>query len=327
MRAVFYERQGAPHEVLQVGDLPTPVPAAGEVRVRVHASGVNPSDTYGRSGRFGGMAFPRVVPHQDGAGVIDAVGPGVPPDRVGERVWVFEATWNRASGTAAEYTVVPAARAVNLPDSMTFSAGACVGVPVLTAHRAVFVGGPVTGKTVLVTGGAGSVGRYAVQWAKWGGARTVLATVSSDDKARLARDAGADHTIDYKREDVAERVKQLVGRVEHIAEVDFGGNLATILAILAPGGSLGGYASRGNQEPSVPFRALMNLNANVHAILVYSMPEEAKQQAMADLARAAGQLKHNIAATYALEQTAEAHAAVEAGALVGHAVVEVVREA
>jgi NADPH:quinone reductase len=327
MRAVFYERQGPPHEVLQVGELPTPEPGEGEVRVKVHASGVNPSDTYGRSGRFGGMAFSRVIPHQDGSGVIEAVGPGVPQARVGERVWVFEATWNRTSGTAAEYSVVPANRAVNMPDGMSFPEGACVGVPVLTAHRAVFVGEPVSGKTVLVTGGAGSVGRYAVQWAKWGGAKTVLATVSSDEKARLAREAGADHTIDYKREDVAERVKALVGKVDHIVEVDFGGNLATTLAVLAPNGSLGGYASRGNQEPNVPFRALMGLNASVHAIIVYSMPEAAKQQAIDDLARAASQLRHNIAATFALEQTADAHAAVEAGSLVGHAVVEVIKAA
>ena len=322
MKAVYYERQGSPAEVLQVGELPTPEPGAGEVRVRVHASGVNPSDTYGRSGRFGGMSFARVIPHRDGAGVIDAVGEGVPRERVGERVWVFEATWNRPGGTAAEYTVVPARRAVRLPDSMSFPEGACVGVPILTAHRAVFVAGPVTGKTVLVTGGAGSVGRYAVQWARWGGAQTVLATVSSDQKASLARAAGADHAIDYKQEDVAERVKALIGKVDHIAEVDFGGNLATTLAILAPNGSLAGYASRGNQEPGVPFRALMSLNATVHAILVYSMPEQAKQQAIDDLARAAGSLRHNIAATYSLEQTAEAHAAVEAGSLVGHAVVE-----
>jgi NADPH2:quinone reductase len=242
---------------------------------------------------------------------------------VGERVWVFEATWNRPSGTAAEYTVVPNTRAVRLPDSMSFLQGACVGVPVLTAHRAVFVGGPVRGKTVLVTGGAGSVGRYAIQWAKWGGARTVLATVSSDEKANSARSAGADHTIDYKREDVAERVTALVrGKIDHIAEVDFGGNLATTLAILKLNGSVAGYASRGNQEPTVPFRALMSLNASVYAILVYSMPEAAKQAAIDDLARAAGSLSHTIAATFPLEKTAEAHAAVEAGSLIGHAVVD-----
>jgi NADPH2:quinone reductase len=268
-----------------------------------------------------------VIPHQDGAGVVEAVGPGVPEQRVGERVWIFEATWNRAGGTAAEYTVVPANRAVRLPDCMTFKEGACVGVPVLTAHRAVFAAGPVTGKTVLVTGGAGSVGRYAVQWARWGGAQTVLASVSSDQKAQLAREAGADHVINYRQEDVAERIKQIVGKVDHIAEVDFGGNLATTLAVLSPSGSVAAYASRGNQEPSVPFRALMSLNASVHAILVYSMPEQAKQAAIEDLARAAEQLRHNIAATYALEQTADAHAAVEAGSLIGHGVVELVEEA
>jgi NADPH:quinone reductase len=327
MRAVFYERQGPAHEVLRVGEVPLPEPGQGEVRVKVHASGVNPSDTYGRSGRFGGMSFPRVIPHQDGAGVIEAVGPGVAAERVGDRVWVFEATWNRAGGTAAEYSVIPQERAVSLPQGMSFTEGACVGVPVLTAHRAVFAAGPISGKTVLVTGGAGSVGRYAVQWAKWGGAQSVLATVSSDQKARLAEEAGADQVINYRQEDVAERIKQTVGKVDHIAEVDFGGNLPTSLAVLKPNGSLAGYASRGNQEPAVPFRSLMSLNATVHAILVYSMPEQAKQAAIEDLARAAGQLRHNVAATYSLEQTADAHAAVEAGSLVGHAIVELVQEA
>src|ERR687885_1560490 len=158
MRAAWYERQGPADEVLQVGERERPEPGPGEVRVRIHASGVNPSDTYARSGRQGPMAFPWVIPHQDGAGTIDAVAEDVPNSRVGERVWVFEATWNRPGGTAAEYTVVPATRAVKLPDSMSFKEGACVGVPVLTAHRAVFAAGPVNGKTVLVTGGAGSVG-------------------------------------------------------------------------------------------------------------------------------------------------------------------------
>jgi NADPH:quinone reductase len=321
MRAIWYDRQGTPAEVLQLGDLPTPEPGPGEVRVRVRASGVNPSDTYGRSGRTGPMRFSRVVPHQDGAGVVDSVGPEVAAERVGERVWVFEATWNRSGGTAAEYAVVPAARAVRLPESMSFVEGACVGVPVLTAHRAVFAGGPVRGKTVLVTGGAGSVGRYAVQWARWGGAAVVLATVSSDQKAELARSAGADHVLDYTREDVAKRVESLVGKVDHIAEVDVGGNLPTTLAILAQGGCVAGYASRGNPEPCLPYRAFMSLNATLYGILVYAMPESAKQSAIDDLARAAASLTHTIARTYPLEATAEAHQAVEAGVLLGHAVV------
>lgn len=322
MRAIWYDRQGPPADVLQLGDLPTPEPGPAEVRVRVHASGVNPSDTYGRSGRTGPMPFPRVIPHQDGAGVIDAVGAGVPDERVGERVWVFEATWNRWSGTAAESSVVPANRAVRLPEPMSFAEGACVGVPVLTAHRAVFAGGPVSGKSVLVTGGAGSVGRYAVQWARWGGAQVVLATVSSEQKADLARSAGADHVIDYRREDVAQRVRDLVGKVDHIAEVDVGGNLPVTLAILAQHGSLAGYASRGNPEPQLAYRAFMSLNATLYGVLVYSMPEAAKHAAIDDLARAADRLTHNIAARYPLERTAEAHEAVESGSLLGHAVID-----
>src|SRR5450631_1040900 len=170
MQAVWYERQGLAQEVLQVGTLERPEPGPGEVRVRIHASGVNPSDTYGRSGRMAPMPFPRVIPHQDGAGVIEAVGRDVPSTRVGERVWVYEATWNRAGGTAAEFTVVPAQRAVRLPDGIDFDAGACLGIPAMTAHRAVFADGPVDGQVVLVTGGAGAVGTAAVQFAKWGGA-------------------------------------------------------------------------------------------------------------------------------------------------------------
>src|SRR5579859_5412295 len=182
MRAAWYERQGAPDDVLHVGALDVPEPAAGEVRVRVHASGVNPSDTYGRSGRQAPMPFSRVIPHQDGSGVIDAVGAGVPADRLGEHVWVYEATWNRPGGTAAEYTVVPARRAIRLPGGIDFDLGACLGIPAMTAHRAVFADGPVTGQTLLVTGGAGAVGSAAIQFARWGGAR-VVATVSSDAKA------------------------------------------------------------------------------------------------------------------------------------------------
>src|ERR1700716_3476848 len=190
MRAAWYERQGAPEEGVHVGLIEKPTPPAGGVLVRVRASGVNPSDTYGRSGRTAPMAFPRVIPHQDGAGIIEAVGAEVPTQRVGERVWVYEATWNRSGGTAAEYTVVPAQRAVRLPDNTDFDAGACLGIPALTAHRAVFADGPVDGQTILVTGGAGAVGSAAIQFARWGGA-AVIATVSSDEKARVARGQGA----------------------------------------------------------------------------------------------------------------------------------------
>jgi NADPH:quinone reductase len=323
MRAAWYERQGEPEDVLRVGTLDRPAPAAGEVLVRVHSSGVNPSDTYGRRGGSAPMSFPRVIPHQDGAGVVEAVGEGVPATRIGERVWVYEATFNRPGGTAAEYTTVPAQRAVRLPDSVDFDAGACLGIPSLTAHRAVFADGPINGQTILVTGGAGAVGSAAVQLAKWGGA-TVIATVSSDAKAAVARDSGADQTVNYRSQDVVDEVRRLTGGagVERIVEVDFGGNLPTSLALIEPHGVIASYATRGNPEPKVPFRALMQKNVVVRAILVYTMPEVAKAAGMADVTRALeqGALRPVISARLALDRIAEAHSAVEQGAFIGNVV-------
>lgn len=325
MQAVWYERQGAPEEVLKAGTLERPVPGPGEVRVRIQASGVNPSDTYGRSGRQAPMAFPRVIPHQDGAGIIDSVGPGVPAARVGERVWVYEATWNRAGGTAAEFTVVPAQRAVRLPDGIDLDAGACLGIPAMTAHRAVFANGPVTGQIVMVTGGAGAVGTAAVQFAKWGGA-TVLATVSSDAKAAAARDAGADHIINYKSDDVVAAVKDLTrdAGVDRIVEVDFGGNLPVSLQIIKPYGTLASYATRGDPEPKVPFRALMVKNVTVLGVLVYTMPESAKAAAMAEITRALeeGALRPLVGARLPLARAADAHTAVERGTIIGNVVLQ-----
>jgi NADPH2:quinone reductase len=309
--------------VLQVGSIERPEPGRGEVRVKVHASGVNPSDTYGRAGSQAPMAFPRVVPHQDGAGVIDAVGSGVSESRVGERVWIYEATWNRPHGSGAEFTVVPAERAVRLPEGIGFDAGACLGIPALTAHRAVFADGPVTGQVVLVTGGAGAVGSTAVQLAKWGGA-TVIATVSSDEKAREAREAGADHIVNYRTQDVVAEIKHLtqgVG-VDRIVEVDFGGNLPVSLQIIKLHGVIAGYATRGNAEPKVPFRALMQKNAVVRPIRVYTMPESAKAAGAADVTRALseGALKPRIGARMPLEKVADAHVAVEHGDVIGNVV-------
>jgi NADPH2:quinone reductase len=326
MRAAWYERQGAPEDVLQIGLIERPTPAAGEVLVKVHASGVNPSDTYGRSGRTAPMAFPRVIPHQDGAGIIEAVGADVPTQRVGQRVWVYEATWNRPGGTAAEYTVVPAQRAVKLPDNTDFDAGACLGIPALTAHRAVFADGPVDGQTILVTGGAGAVGSAAIQFAKWGGAKVVIATVSSDEKAKVARKSGADHTINYKTQDVVAEINHLThdSGVDRVVDVDFGGNLPVTLQIVKLHATIASYASRGDQEPTVPFRALMTKNINIHPILVYTMPESAKAAGQADVTRALEEqaLRPVIGARLPLERIAEAHTAVERGSIIGNVVLQ-----
>jgi NADPH2:quinone reductase len=209
MYAAWYEQQGVAGEVIQYGELPIPNPGANEVRVKVHASGVNPSDTKARSGWGGGsLQFKRVIPHEDGAGIIESVGEGVSSSRIGERVWIYEAQWGRPFGTAAEFVVVPSDRAIHLPDNTDFASGACLGVPAMTAHRCVFADGSVEGQTILVTGGAGAVGYYALQLAKWGGA-TVITTVSRPEQEQLVRAAGADYIINYKHEDVVQRIKEI----------------------------------------------------------------------------------------------------------------------
>jgi NADPH2:quinone reductase len=326
MRAAWYERQGAAADVLQLGERERPKPGQGEVRVRMHASGINPSDTYGRAGTQAPMAFPWVIPHQDGAGVVEAVGADVPSERIGERVWVYEATFNRQGGTAAEYCVVPAARAIRLPDGIDFEIGACLGIPAMTAHRAVFADGPVDGQTVLVTGGAGAVGSTAIQLAVWGGA-TVLATVSTEEKASAARASGAAHVVNDREQDVAAEVLRLSGGagVDRVVEVDLGGNLATTIQVLKPNGTIASYASRGDQTPTVPFRQLMVKNLAVHAILVYTMAEAAKTAAARDITRAleAGALRPMITSRLPLDRIVEAHQQVERVSGIGNTVLQI----
>lgn len=328
MRAAWYEKNGPAAEVLRVGEMPVPEPGPGEVRVRVVASGLNPTDVKSRAGSRP-MGFPRVVPHQDGAGVIDAVGPGVPAARVGERVWMFIVQFQRPWGTAAEFTVVPAKLAVTLPRATGFAEGACLGIPAVTAHRCLFADGPVAGQTVLVTGGAGAVGHYAVQLAKWGGAR-VIATVSSPAKAARAAAAGADHTVNYRTGDPAAEILALTGGagVDRIVDVDFGGNLATSLKVVKVNGTIAAYASMGDAEPKLPFYALMTRNVTVRPVLIYTMPERAKDEAAADVVRLveAGRLQHQIGARFPLARIVEAHEAQESGQVIGNIVVDVAPE-
>src|SRR5215831_5714217 len=211
MRAAYYERNGAAREVLRVAEVDAPQAGPGEVRVKLATSGVNPSDVKSRLGTTRKIAWPRLIPQSDGAGVIDQVGDGIAKSRIGERVWIWNGQWKRAFGTAADYIALPAAQAVKLPDAIGFEAGACLGIPAMTAVHAVTLAGAGKGSTVLVAGGAGAVSQYAIQFAKAVGA-TVLTTVSSAEKAAAAREAGADHTIDYKRENVGERVMELTGK-------------------------------------------------------------------------------------------------------------------
>lgn len=330
MKAVYYERKGPAREVLHIGERPLPEPASGEVRVRVHVSAVNPSDTKGRGGARGNvtMPFPVVIPHQDGAGVIDAVGAGVDPARIGERVWVYEATLGRAFGTCAEFTTVPAHKAVALPAGADFDAGACMGIPAMTAHRCVFADGPVAGKTVLVQGGAGAVGFYAVQIAKIGGAR-VIATVSRDAQAAQARRAGADAVINYRTEDVAARVRAITGAdagLDRVIEVAFGANLATDLALLKPGGVIATYASDAVPEPAIPFWPMLAKDLTVRFVLVYAMSRAAHDEAAGFItdALAGGRFVHQVFGHFAMADAAAAHEATESMSNVGKVLVRIV---
>lgn len=327
MRAAWYERKGAAREVLQVGQMPVPEPGPGEVRVRVAISGINPSDTKNRGGWLGqsSMPFSRVIPHQDGAGVIDAVGADVPPSRIGERVWLYEAQRGRPFGTAADYVVVPSGNAVRLPEGVSFVDAACLGVPALTAHRCLFADGPIEGRTVLVTGAAGGVGQYAVQLAKWGGA-TVLATVSSAEKAEQARSIGADHVINYSEEDVAARVQAITdgAGVVRIVEVAFGANLAVSLQALKTNGVIATYSSDASPTPTIPFDQMLGKDVTVRFVLVYVMGEAAHQAAIADITTAlhAGLLHPVAVQRFALDDIAAAHEAVETGHTAGKILID-----
>jgi len=315
MRAVWYDESGDAN-VLQIGEMADPVPGPGEVRVRVVISGINPSDWKMRARA---MRFPKIIPNQDGSGVIDSVGEGVPASRVGERVWLYEANFDSAYGTAAEYTVQPAKHAVPLPDSASFSDGACLGVPAMTAHRSIFADGPVTGKTILVTGGAGAVANYAIQMAKLGGAR-VFSTISSEEKARIARDAGAEATINYRTEDVTARINELTDDlgVDRIVEVEFPANFDVSRKAVADNGSIAvyGFGDGATEPPGVPFR-FRRSNINVRFVMVYTMPGEAKKAAVDDITQwiTNGQLTHLHGPHFGLNQAAQASRAVESHAI------------
>ena len=323
MRAAWYEKIGPAGEVLQVGEMPDPEPGAGEVRVRIHASGVNPSDWKTRSG-LRPMTFPRVIPHSDGAGIIDRVGLGVPESRLGERVWTWNAQWKRPFGTAAEFVALPADQAVLLPDEISFNEGACLGIPALTAHRAVTIDGSVEGRTVLVSGGAGAVGNYAIQFAKLLGAAKIIATVSSSDKADRARAAGATEVINYRADDVAERVHEITeGRgVDRVVEVDIAGNAGLLPKIVAQDGLCVAYGSN-TPDVTLQFGPMIMRGVAVRFFIVYELSREAREQGIADLTRwmEAGQIKHEIAAHFGLDQIVQAHEALEQGSAIGKVII------
>jgi NADPH2:quinone reductase len=294
------------------------------VRVRLRTSGVNPSDVKSRAGLTRKIAFPRVIPHSDGAGEIDAVGEGVSPARVGERVWVWNGQWRRPFGTAAEWIVLPSEQAVHLPANVTMDAGACLGIPAYTGYQGVLLARAKEGSTVLVAAGAGAVGHYAIQFAKKRKA-TVITTVSSPAKAEIARAAGADHVIDYKREDVGERVMAITAKrgVDAVIEMDLAANARLLPTVLAPNGVVAVYGS-GAAEASIPFQFLLQNSITLQFFLVYLMPAEMRQRATADITRMLeqGELIHNVAQTFDRGDMVAAHEAVESGKAMGNIVVK-----
>jgi NADPH2:quinone reductase len=326
VKAVWYERTGAAPDVLNFGEMPTPMAGPGEVRVRLQASGVNPADAGRRAGSYRAMEFPRVVPNSDGAGIVDQVGDGVTRLRVGQRVWLFNGQRNgRAFGTAAEYISLAEHLVTPLPDNVSFAAGATLGIPCMTAWCCLFGDGPIAGQTVLVTGGAGAVGHYAVQLAKGGGAR-VIATVSSPVKAEQSRLAGADLVIDYKTEDVIAKTLAFTGQrgVDRVVDVDFGGNIATTLKLIAMNSTIAIYATSGNRNPVIPMRELMEKCIALRALVLFALPPPLLAAAQADISKwlAAGTRIHNIAARFALSETTQAHLAVEKGDKLGTVIVD-----
>jgi NADPH2:quinone reductase len=321
MRAAYYEKNGPAREVLTLGEVDTPKPGPGEVLVRLRTSGVNPSDVKSREGRTRKIAFPRVIPHSDGAGDIEAVGDGVPKSRIGERVWTWNGQWKRAFGTCADYIVLPAALAVKLPDHVGYDAGACLGIPAMTAYHAVAETGAA--RSVLISGGAGGVGHYAIQFAKARG-QTVITTVSSEAKAALARQAGADHTIDYKRENVGERVMAVTGKagVDAVVEMDFSGNAKLMPSVLHPRSTIVVYGNS-SAEATVPSQFFLQNVITIKYIFVYELTQAERNAAVsginAMLERKA--LMNNVALTLPLADIVAAHEAIEQGKALGNVVV------
>ena len=338
MRAVVYRRTGGP-EVLTLIEKDVRPPGPGEVAVRIHRAGVNPTDWKARSG--GGTPTdvdPPQVPGQDGAGVVEAVGPGVDADLIGQRVWVWEAAYQRPEGTSQEIANIPVGQVVGLPDTASFDLGAALGIPFLTAHRTLTVAedGPVrlgpgalAGRTVLVAGGAGAVGNAAIQLARWSDA-TVITTVSSPRKAQLAAAAGADHIIDYRQQDVAAEIHKIVpAGVDAIVEVSAAANARLDAAVIARHGSIAIYADDGGGELTLPIRPLMAPNARWQFVLVYTEPARAKAHAVEDVSAAVNSGAIGVGDVhgvplhhFALAETAAAHAAVQ-DAVTGKVIVEV----
>lgn len=323
MRAAFYETNGPADTVLKVAEVPTPEPGPGEVRVKLKTSGVNPSDVKSRMGLTRKIAYPRVIPHSDGAGLIDAVGEGVSQSRIGERVWVWNGQWKRAFGTAAEYITLPSTQAVRLPDKVSFEAGACLGIPAMTAFHAVELAAATKDTTLLVSGGAGSVSQYVIEFAKARGAK-VITTISSPEKAKIARDCGADHTIDYKREDVGEKIAELTEKrgVDAIIEMDIAANAKLIPVALKQRGSVVIYGT-GAMEATIPAQWCLTSSIRLQFFLIYELDPTRRDHVIHGVNRALEQgiLSNRVAPSFPLDKIVAAHQAVEDASAVGNVIV------
>jgi NADPH:quinone reductase len=320
--AAWYDRQGPAAEVLQVGEMPAAEPGPGEVRVRLTLSGANPGDIKKRQAWLGSpMAFPRIVPHSDGAGVIEAVGPRADPVRVGRRVWVYGAQSYRPFGTAAQTTVVPEALAVDLPDAVSDEMGACLGIPGITAHRAVFADGPVCGQTVLVHGVRGSVSSLAAQLARWAGAN-VIGTVRTDAEAGQVDTATADHVVSLQSDPLTKIRRLAPHGVDRIVEVALSANADLDAAVVGNGAVLAAYASP-KDRPELPFWPMLFANVTIRLLGSDDFAPEAKNAAARDLTAAAAQsaLAVTVAETFPLERIAAAHELIESGKAPGRVLV------
>jgi NADPH:quinone reductase len=315
MRAALYDQYGPAREVLRVEEIERPEPGPGEVRVRIEASGVNPTDWKSRGGSTPRPIDGFQIPQHDGAGVIDAVGDGVDSSRNGQRVWLWLAAASRRWGTAAQWSVVPEHQAVPLPDGASAELGASLGVPAMTAHRCLFADGPLGGKNVLVAGGAGAVGHYAIELAKRAGAK-VVTTVSGPRKADLAAQAGADLVVNYTDADAADQIRSFAGRIDRVVELALGANLQLDLAVTGPHAQIVTYAAE-TADPVVPVRACMAANMTLRFVLLYGVPRAALDQAARDItaALAEGALTELPVTRFALDEIIAAHEAVEAGAV------------
>ncbi|HIF19989.1 MAG TPA: NADPH:quinone reductase [Gammaproteobacteria bacterium] len=326
MQAAWYEAIGSAEEVLHVGKIDDPSPMEGEVLIEIKASGVNPSDVKTRAGARGELQFPQIIPHSDGGGIIVEVGEGVSKDRIGERVWIWNGAFGRAYGTCAELMALPSSQAVTMSEDVSFETAACLGIPASTAYYGVFSDGSVENQTILITGGAGAVGYLGIQLAKWSGAN-VISTVSSDDKATVAKAAGADLVVNYKTDDVIEAANDFTKGygVDRILEVEFGGNLSVSEHVIKNNGVIAAYGSVAEANPSLPFYNLMFKGVKLNTYLIYIVPENDRVDINKGITSALSDnaLTPIIAESFNLSEIINAHQSLEEGSIIGNVVINI----